>query len=39
MKNKKHDAPAESARVCYNAVPGFISMGEVKIAIEKYNRE
>jgi hypothetical protein len=36
---KKHGTPAEFAVAVYKAVPGFISMDEARMAIEKYNRE
>lgn len=36
---KKHGTPAEFATACYAACPGYISMDEARIAIEKYNRQ
>ena len=35
---KKHGTPAEFASAVYRAVPGDISMGEAREAIEKYNK-
>lgn len=34
---RKHGTPAEFARACYQAVPGFISMDEAALAVRKYN--
>lgn len=36
---KKHGTPAEFAKACYEAVPGFISMDEARAAVNKYNAE
>lgn len=36
---EKHGTPAEFAKACYEAVPGFISMDEAEAAIKKYNAE
>ena len=34
-----HGTPAEFARACYAAVPGFVSMSEAAAAVRKYNAE
>lgn len=36
---KKHGTPAEFATAVYNCVPGDISMGEARAALEKYQKE
>lgn len=34
-----HGTPAEFAKACYEAVPGYVSMDEAGAAVAKYNRE